>query len=363
MLITDVSVYQYELELTAPFFVKGRPISAREGFIIHLRLNQIQDAFGEVAPLAGLSQESAQEVVPQLKAVKEFLTGKGIPDHVDRLKGGFEEWLGALQLYPSVRFGVEMAVLNGLAESRGKPLQKLLLSDAENFVRINGLLQGDKDHVVAQARHLVREGFRSLKLKVGPDIDQSVVKVRAVAEAVDGKALLHLDANQCWDLPQAVEFGRKIGCVLVDYIEEPLKDIRETGAFYQQTQIPVAVDESLGCYSFEEIKSLEGLDVIVIKPTLVGGFEKAWQLIQRARQMAVRPVISSCLESSLGLLTLGQFSVVCGRQPVAGLDTAKWLSTDILSEDLAFCDGRMIFPEDFAQAAQLKRDLLTEVLF
>ena len=363
MLITDVGIYQYELDLTAPFFVRGRPLSTREGFIIHLQLNQIQDAFGEVAPLPGLSRESRQEVVHQLKSVKEFLTGKGVPDQVVRLKGDFEEWLGVLQLYPSVRFGVEMAVLNGLAEGRGKPLQKLLLADSENFVRINGLLQGDETRVVSQAHHLIQQGFRSLKLKVGPDIDQSVAKVRAVTEAVAGKALLHLDANQCWDLSQAVEFGRKIGCVFVDYIEEPLKNIQEAGAFYQQTQIPVAVDESLGRCSFEDLKSLEGLDVIVIKPTLVGGLEKAWQLVQRARQMAVRPVISSCLESSLGLLTLGQFAAVCGRQPVAGLDTAKWLSADLLQEDILLSDGKMIFPEDFTQAAQLRRDLLTEVVF
>ena len=47
-------------------------------------------------------------------------------------------------------------------------------------------------------------GFESLKIKVGKDIGVDIERVKAIYAAVEGRALLRLDANQGWTAKQAV---------------------------------------------------------------------------------------------------------------------------------------------------------------
>ena len=50
----------------------------------------------------------------------------------------------------------------------------------------------------------VERGFESLKIKVGKDIGVDIERVKAIHAAVEGRALLRLDANQGWAAKQAV---------------------------------------------------------------------------------------------------------------------------------------------------------------
>src|SRR3546814_14218613 len=54
------------------------------------------------------------------------------------------------------------------------------------------------DKMVADSLSAVDRGFESLKIKVGKDIGVDIERVRAIYAAVEGRALLRLDANQGW---------------------------------------------------------------------------------------------------------------------------------------------------------------------
>src|SRR3546814_2543781 len=60
------------------------------------------------------------------------------------------------------------------------------------------------DKMVADSLSAVDRGFESLKIKVGKDIGVDIERVRAIYAAVEGRALLRLDANQGWTAKQAV---------------------------------------------------------------------------------------------------------------------------------------------------------------
>jgi isochorismate synthase/2-succinyl-5-enolpyruvyl-6-hydroxy-3-cyclohexene-1-carboxylate synthase/2-succinyl-6-hydroxy-2,4-cyclohexadiene-1-carboxylate synthase/O-succinylbenzoate synthase len=80
---------------------------------------------GEVAPLPGLSAESAQQAEQQLVMLCELLRGAQAPATLALLKGRFEDWLqhglgiGPGTLHASVRAGLEAAVLSALAQVSG----------------------------------------------------------------------------------------------------------------------------------------------------------------------------------------------------------------------------------------------------
>lgn len=80
---------------------------------------------GEVAPLPGLSSESAQQAERQLAMLCTLLRGAAVPLTLPLLGGRFARWLedclgvGATALHPSVRAALEAAVLTALAQVSG----------------------------------------------------------------------------------------------------------------------------------------------------------------------------------------------------------------------------------------------------
>ncbi|MCA9406340.1 MAG: o-succinylbenzoate synthase, partial [Candidatus Omnitrophica bacterium] len=299
--------------------------------------------------------------VQQTQQLKVNLLERPIPEGIQKLNGGFESWLEGLALAPSVRFGVETAILNIMAKKSKTTLSALINPDHHTTIRLNGLLCGNIDEVQAQAESLLKDGFQALKLKVGGNLKEDVEKVKAVNNIIRGHALLHLDANQRWSFDAAVEFATEIGCDACDYIEEPFKDYQRIPEFFTKTFIPIALDESLLTVDFEELKSLEGVDFIILKPTVLGGVEKTCQIMERAKQLAISPILSSCYESEIGILTLAQIAGTTVRDYSSGLDTLKWFKKGLLQKDGIIEKGR-IYLDHFEDPLKLiDFDLVTEI--
>ena len=71
-----------------------------------------------------------------------------------------------------------------------------------------------------------------------------------------------------------------------------------------------------------DLSDLTGVKAVVIKPTLIGSVERCVAIIERAQKLGMKPVLSSSIESSLGLTQIARF----GAQQylpneVPGLDT------------------------------------------
>ncbi|VEI45101.1 O-succinylbenzoate synthase [Actinobacillus equuli] len=72
------------------------------------------------------------------------------------------------------------------------------------------------------------------------------------------------------------------------------------------------------------------MTAIVIKPTLVGSLQKCIRLIEQAHQQGLIAVISSSIESSLGLTQLARFAQQYTPQTTPGLDTLDLMQYQLL---------------------------------
>jgi L-fuconate dehydratase len=74
-------------------------------------------------------------------------------------------------------------------------------------------------------RHLLQEavdaGYRHLKLKVGADLEEDVRRLRIAREVIGWDTHLMIDANQVWDVPQAIEWVGALAEFKPLWIEEP----------------------------------------------------------------------------------------------------------------------------------------------
>ena len=74
----------------------------------------------------------------------------------------------------------------------------------------------------------------------------------------------------------------------------------------------------------------EGVRAVVIKPTLTGSLEKVQAQVAAARASGLEVVISSSIESSLGLTQLARIAAWLTPESIPGLDTLNLMQTQLL---------------------------------
>jgi L-alanine-DL-glutamate epimerase-like enolase superfamily enzyme len=111
-----------------------------------------------------------------------------------------------------------------------------------------GWLHLPAEVLVAQAVQAKAAGFRGAKVKVGkPHVSEDVARVEAVREAVGPAFEIMVDANQCFNVSEAIRRARAFEPFGLAWLEEPLpaEDLGGHVELAAHTAIPIAVGESL----------------------------------------------------------------------------------------------------------------------
>lgn len=343
----------------------------REGFILSLTLEDGSVGFGEVAPLE-IHKENLVDAEYQLRFLIHVMEQVEINSFLSLLKGSFSFWiwneLGILpsSIFPSVRCGLEMAILNAIADTKGSNLLDILhpSTDENNKcarsleVQICALVDSNESpaEVANVAAALVKEGFSAIKLKVarGRDPVHDAMLIQEVRKKVGCQIIIRVDANRNWSFEEAMKFGSLAKDCNLQYIEEPVQDEDDILKFCEDSGLPVALDETIDKIQENPLEKLvkfthPGIVAVVIKPSVVGGFENAALIAQWANQLGKMAVVSAAFESSLSLSAYTQFSSYLEIQRLStfklfdikaepsvihGLGTYRWLKEDITPNPL-----------------------------
>lgn len=329
-------ICRYELPFVAPVTVRGVLLAKREGLLLRLK-HEGATAYGEVAPLTGLHDESLDEALQALATFIPELSRLDRNTSDDR-----QRLLDEAALPPSVTTGIEMALINLEAVETSSLPAFLDAFPPASKIPVNALLAGDPVAVLDRAAKRYAEGFRAFKLKVRKgELDGAVACIRALHEAFGGKAELRLDANQSLELDEAVGFGKALPHGSISYIEEPLKNAALIPEFHAATGLPSALDESL--WQRPELLDRIGpvpLGALVLKPNCIGGIAKSLDLAAKAHRMGLQAVYSSAFESSVSLGLYALMAAVSSPAPAAsGLDTASFLARDLTETPFSALDG------------------------
>ena len=102
------------------------------------------------------------------------------------------------------------------------------------------------EEVIEQVKRWKAQGYACAKVKVGkPDLEEDVMRLRKIQEAVPGFGLA-VDANQGWNLPQALRAFKVFDKLNLLWIEEPLPSDDITGhkILRERTNTPIAMGEN-----------------------------------------------------------------------------------------------------------------------
>ncbi|MFQ5852949.1 MAG: o-succinylbenzoate synthase [Candidatus Binatia bacterium] len=341
MIIAGLEIFSYQLALIQPVALKGRTMENRTGLLVRVTSASGFRGWGEIAPLQGVSRENPSDARKQALHLRTSLPGVELPDDWVPLEGNLLFLPQAANLTPAVRFGIELALWN-LWLDAGRPRPTGEEHETPLDVFLNGLLAGRPDEVLDQAQALVKAGYRAVKLKVGgKPLEADIQLTLKLREVIGDEVGLRLDANRAWSLEDAVRFGKAVNGSRIEYIEEPLADPASMTTFTAECGLPVALDETLLELPIERLDKGQGITAVVLKPTLLGGFHLSMQLALKARQLGLMPVVSSTFETGVGIAGLARFAAIVSKDTPVGLDTYRWLATDVMVPRIETCNGRI----------------------
>ena len=220
---------------------------------------------GECAPLPDLSCDAIPGYAKLLDRFCAALCQTGVLDDE------------ALRDYPSMRFGLETALLN---LQRGELLFDNAFSRGEEGIPINGLVwMGNHEEMLQRMEEKLEKGFHCVKLKIGAiDFDQEMDLVKRIRERFSFHEIqLRLDANGAFPFDEALYKLELLSQYAIHSIEQPIKQGQWAlmAELCRESPLPIALDEELIGVNDPEMKG-HMLNIIkpryiILKPSLHGG--------------------------------------------------------------------------------------------
>ncbi|MEV3949116.1 enolase C-terminal domain-like protein [Streptomyces halstedii] len=183
-----------------------------------------------------------------------------------------------------------LAVLRAAEPGRAERAERLLDEGYPAYTTSPGWLGYDDATLVRLARQAVADGFTQIKLKVGGDLRDDVRRLSLAREAVGPDIRIALDANQRWDVAEAVAWMTALAPYDPYWIEEPTSpdDVLGHAAVRAGQPVKVATGEHIANrVVFKQLLQAGATDFVQIDATRVAGVNENLAVLLLAAKYGV----------------------------------------------------------------------------
>ncbi|WP_328345379.1 L-fuconate dehydratase [Streptomyces violaceus] len=154
-----------------------------------------------------------------------------------------------------------------------------------------GWLGYSDDKLTRLAKQAVADGFTQIKLKVGADLDDDIRRLRTARAAVGDGIRIAIDANQRWNVDEAIEWTNALAMFDPYWIEEPTSPDDILGhAAVRRAVAPVKVatgEHVQNRIVFKQLLQAGAIDVLQIDAARVGGVNENLAILLLAAKFGV----------------------------------------------------------------------------
>jgi L-fuconate dehydratase len=259
-------------------------------------------------------------------------------------------------------------LLRALAPTRAQRVAELTRDGYPAYLTSAGWLGYDDATVRDLCRAALADGWRCFKTKVGLDVAGDVRRCEIMREEI-GDLPLMADANQVWDVPQAIERMRHLEPFGLRWIEEPTSPDDVLGhAAIRRAIAPVGVatgEHAANRVVFKQLLQAEAIDYCQIDACRLGGVNEVLAVLLLAAKFGI-PVCPH--GGGLGLCEYVQHLSVIDYVCVSGsLDDRTTEFADHLHEHFVHPavvrDGRYVLPRAPGYSVDLHPDSYAALTF
>ncbi|GAB2511651.1 enolase C-terminal domain-like protein [Nocardia heshunensis] len=240
----------------------------------------------------------------------------------------------------------------------------LLAAGYPAYTTSAGWLGYSDDKLARLAREAVADGFRTIKIKVGRDVEEDLRRVKVARDAVGPGIGLAVDANQRWGVDEAAEWISRLAPAGLAWVEEPTSPDDILGHAEIRRRVagtPISTGEhGQNRIVFKQLLQAGAVDILQIDATRVGGVNENLAILLLAAKFGI-PVVPHA--GGVGLCELVQHLAMIDYVAISGTMSGRAIEfVDHLHEHfrdpVRVADGRYLAP----RAPGFSAEMLPETL-
>jgi muconate cycloisomerase len=248
--IKSIEPIAVSLPMMKPVKMAGETVARADNVLVRIESDSGHIGWGEAASAPTMTGETVASMMAAIGLMAPTL-----------LKRSVDDFAGASAVMDASMYGnsgakaaVEIALHDLVGRATGQPLHALLGKKVRSRIPVMaviGTANAAGDRREAQERWAA--GYRAFKIKVGvaePEADAE--RTRAVCQALQGESgaeqrLISADANQGWNLENALRYVRAIEGAGLDFFEQPLDahDLAGMARVATETGVLIGADEGI----------------------------------------------------------------------------------------------------------------------
>jgi len=272
------TLFNPEIDMERPFTTSLRRVERLEAVLVKIETDNDLTGWGEAPTSPQVTGETPASAIAVLDTIIPLLL-----EQDPRNRESIHALMGELVTGNTAsRAAIDIAVHDLLGKVWGVPLWQLFGGSRSERISTDYTVSlAEPDEMAKRATELVKEGFKTLKVKLGEEVELDRERLMAIRNAIPDEVSIRIDANQGWKRIEAGEMAELSSTLNVQFIEQPLpgEDLKGMSQLRDRSPVPIMADESLGSPADAlKIAELGAADYLNIKLSKCGGFWPAMKI-------------------------------------------------------------------------------------
>ncbi|MEI8035816.1 MAG: enolase C-terminal domain-like protein [Betaproteobacteria bacterium] len=336
MKITEIKLQRLNLPLSVPYKVAHRTHLSFTPFVVRMHSGNDHVGWGEVYISPGYTEETEKGAWQFCQSAAQSSVGQEAAHIRTRVMEKAADSPGAAS-----------ALLTALDMLEQHPLLQIKTSTR---VPLLAPCQGSEpEEVQREVDRLIKEGFKTLKVKVGFDVEKDLARLRLIQKTVGNRATIRLDANRGYNQAQGCAFASQIDPQGIELFEQPCgsHEWESNAAVAKVSTVPVMLDESI--YDERDIDraaTMPGVGFVKLKLKKMGSIDMLHSALQKIRNLGMEPVLGDGVSMEIGcwMEACVARSTITNAGEMNGFLKPK---TRILANPLIFAQGAIELPAHY----------------
>ncbi|MDQ6618719.1 MAG: mandelate racemase/muconate lactonizing enzyme family protein [Pseudomonadota bacterium] len=373
MKITDVIAHQLVVDVDEPFTSsRGWVYKTKGALIVEIRTDDGLVGWGDCYGPAAVSRSIVETLLKPSVMGRDPFDAEVI---WEALYNKVKDY-GLTGMTISAISGVDIALWDIIGKACNKPIHKLIGGAFRTSLKAyaTGIYFRDMDRLteeaVDEARRYLDQGFQAIKMKIGlGSLKKDVARIAAVREAIGPDVDLMVDANHCFNVPQAINIGRELERLDVLWFEEPISPEDLDGYVEVCRALDVAVaggENEFAKFRFQEILHKRAMDIVQPDVCAAGGITECKKIAALAQAHAVQ-CVPHAWGTAIGLAATMHFLASLPDTPPCLFPIPPMLEyeqtfnpfrDDLSSGDFTHVKGQVAVPTGPGLGIEIKREIL-----
>ena len=184
-----------------------------------------------------------------------------------------------------------LEILRRNANTKAERIAELEATGYPSYTTSVGWLGYDDDKLRRLCREALANGWNHIKVKVGANIDEDLRRCRIIREEIGWERKLMLDANQVWEVDEAIENMKRLAEVKPWWIEEPTNPDDILGhARIAAAVAPIGVATGEVCHNrvmFKQLMQANAIKFCQIDSCRLGGVNEVLAVLLMAAKFNI----------------------------------------------------------------------------